>query len=147
MKLNGGYTAVALWHPKNAVNYGTALRSCVAFDADLIEIIGPRFQRQSSDVSKSWKKIPLLVLPELVIPYDCVPIGVELADEAVPLPTFSHPRRALYIFGAEDGGLPTAVQKRCRDVVQIPGRLCLNLASAVTVVLYDRAAKNVWRTQ
>lgn len=137
-----GYAAVALWHPKSSDNYGTALRSCVVFGVATVQIVGPRFRRQPSDVVRSWKKLPVVVTDDLLIPYDCVPVAVELCDGATPLPDFIHPERALYVFGPEDGSLSPAVLAHCARRVVIPGAWCLNLASAVTVVLYDRAAKN-----
>lgn len=136
-----GYAAVALWHPKAKTNYGTALRSCVVFGVAQIQIVGPRFQRQASDTVHSWAKVPTLVTLELQIPYDCIPVAVEVDQSATVLPDFAHPERALYVFGPEDGSLPAAVVARCPRKVVIPGAYCLNLAAAVSVVLYDRVAK------
>ena len=137
-----GYSAVALVRPKSADNYGTAMRSCVVFGVDLVQIVCGRFRRQSSDTVRSWAKVPVLhQQADLVIPYDCVPVAVELVPDATPLPAFVHPERALYVFGPEDGNLPPGVLARCARKVAIPGAFCLNLASAVSIVLYDRAAK------
>jgi hypothetical protein len=76
------------------------------------------------------------------------PVCVELTPGAQDLTWFEHPEHALYVFGPEDGGLSAGVKVQCHRFVQIPtledrtGRsLCLNLAAAVNIVLYDRLAK------
>jgi tRNA(Leu) C34 or U34 (ribose-2'-O)-methylase TrmL len=76
-----------------------------------------------------------------VIPLGCTPVAVELVDGALPLPTYTHPDRAFYIFGPEDGSLSKAVRDWCEEVVYIPTQGCMNLAATVNVVLYDRLAK------
>jgi len=136
-----GYSAVALYKPKTATNVGTAFRSCHLFGVALIEIVGGRFRRQHSDVTKAWRSVPHVEVDEVRVPYDCVPVAIEITDDARPLPSYTHPERALYVFGPEDGGIPKDVMRSCRDVVRIPGTDCMNLACAVTTVLYDRAAK------
>lgn len=75
------------------------------------------------------------------LPHGCVPVAVELDERARPLQWYVHPERACYILGAEDNGLPRRVIDRCRDVVQIPGDYCLNVAVAGSIVLYDRVSK------
>jgi tRNA(Leu) C34 or U34 (ribose-2'-O)-methylase TrmL len=76
-----------------------------------------------------------------VIPYDCVPVAVDLVDGAHSLPNYRHPERAFYVFGPEDGTLGKAVIDRCRDKIMVPTRFCMNLAATVNVILYDRLAK------
>ena len=53
----------------------------------------------------------------------------------------THPERAMYVFGPEDGSLPSTLLERCDDVVFIPTKHCLNLSMAANIVLYDRMAK------
>jgi hypothetical protein len=54
----------------------------------------------------------------------------------------SHPERACYLLGAEDYGLPAEIIARCEFAVRIPGAAyCLNLASAATIMMYDRISK------
>lgn len=62
-------------------------------------------------------------------------------ERARPLPEYTHPDRALYIFGPEDGSLDKEIRDWCEDVVYIPTTGCMNLAATVNVVLYDRLAK------
>ena len=56
-------------------------------------------------------------------------------------PEYTHPDRALYIFGAEDGSLSKEIHGWCQDVVYIPTTGSMILVATVNVVLYDRLAK------
>jgi tRNA(Leu) C34 or U34 (ribose-2'-O)-methylase TrmL len=46
------------------------------------------------------------------------------------------------VFGPEDGSLPGVVLAQCDRFVIIPTMHCLNLASSVSIVLYDRLGKS-----
>jgi tRNA G18 (ribose-2'-O)-methylase SpoU len=74
------------------------------------------------------------------LPHGCPLVGVELDARSEPLPLFTHPRRALYLLGAEDHGLPPAVLERCHHVVQIPTPQpwSLNVAVAGSIVMAHR---------
>lgn len=87
--------------------------------------------------------MPLIEVDDLqtIVPYDCVPVAVELLPNAKSLQNYHHPERAFYIFGPEDGSLGPDVIKWCRDVVYVPTVFCMNLAACVNVLLYDRIAK------
>jgi tRNA(Leu) C34 or U34 (ribose-2'-O)-methylase TrmL len=145
MRVSRGYFAVHLSNPRDHNNVGCALRACGAFEAAYLSYAGRRYQKHQSDTQKAYRHMPLIhlgaELGELGIPYDCVPVAVEVVDCAVPLQHYTHPERALYVFGPEDGSIPPEVMRQCRDVVRIPSVFCLNLAAAVNVVLYDRTAK------
>lgn len=146
MHRNRGYFAIGVEHPKNQDNIGTLMRSAFCFDAGLMFTIGRRFPKQCTDNVKSWRHIPIIEYADVLdfeahIPYACVPIGVELTDDARPLETFTHPERAIYLLGPEDGSLSKAAQAICRDIVQINVRYCLNLAVAGSILLYDRSMK------
>lgn len=77
------------------------------------------------------------------LPYGCVPVAVDLVPGAVSLVDYKHPHRAFYIFGAEDGTLDDRVLPWCAERVMVPTRTCMNLASCVNVVLYDRLQKQL----
>jgi tRNA C32,U32 (ribose-2'-O)-methylase TrmJ len=55
-----------------------------------------------------------------------------------PLTTFVHPDNAVYLFGPEDGSIPKAWLHLCHRFVHIPANHCLNLSTAVAVVLAHR---------
>ena len=108
----------------------------------MVATSGGRYKRCATDTMAAFKQIPLIQVDDLhaVVPFDCVPVAVELLPDSIPLDRYEHPNRAFYVFGAEDGTLGKSVLSWCRDVVSIPAG-CLNLAAAVNVVLYDRTAK------
>lgn len=141
-----GYFGVAVWHPKTGVNIGTLWRSAAILDAAFIATIGKRYPPQSSDTIKTPRHTPLWHFDTLEdfwahVPWDCKVVAVEIDRRAKPLPQFSHPERAVYVLGPEDGSLPDEIVKRAYSVTQIPGAYCYNLAVAGSIVLYDRAAK------
>ncbi len=138
-----GYSAIGLDNPKTDANIGSALRACGVYGSDFLAISGHRYSKHATDTMKSVKHMPLLTVDDLkdVIPYDCVPVAVDIIEGAIPLPEYKHPERAFYIFGAEDATLGKRVLGWCRDVVYIPSNGCMNLAATVNVVLYDRLAK------
>jgi tRNA(Leu) C34 or U34 (ribose-2'-O)-methylase TrmL len=143
-KGKAGYAAIGLQNPKNPHNVGGALRAAFCFGVAMVAVSGVRYRAQRSDTAQTYRHIPLLQVDDLhtVIPYDCVPVAVELHPSAQPLPAYQHPERAFYIFGPEDGDLGNSVLRWCRDVVFIPAYHSLNLAAAVNILLYDRAAKS-----
>lgn len=140
-----GYACVGLHEPKIAANIGSVLRSCGCYGVAMVAISGNRYKHVPTDTQKAWKHFPFLEVADLeaVIPLGSTPVAVELLDDAIPLPHYTHPERAFYIFGGEDRTLGDDVLKWCRDRVQVPTCFCLNLASAVNVVLYDRMAKGM----
>jgi len=138
-----GFAAIGLDHPKDVHNVGAVLRAAGCFDAALVAVAGERYKRVGSDTLAAYRHLPLLQVADLhdVIPFDCVPVAVELDPRAQSLATYTHPARAFYVFGAEDATLGARVLGWCRDVVYVPTAHCLNLAAVVNVVLYDRAVK------
>lgn len=140
--MSNQFACIGLHRPKNAINIGSALRAAHCFDASLVAVSGTRFKRSSTDVFDTWKTIPLLRVEELrtAVPFDCVPVAVDLVEGAQSLESYRHPARAFYVFGAEDGTLGQRTLSWCRDRVSIPAG-CLNLAMSVNIVLYDRKAK------
>ncbi len=70
------------------------------------------------------------------------PVAVELRPGSESLVEFTHPEEnPVYVFGPEDGSLPGPILKRCHRFVVIPSFECLNLATSVAALLYDRMAK------
>ena len=139
------YAAIGLFHPQMNLNVGSVLRAAMCFDARLVLVQGRPYQRAATDTQKAYRYLPLIHTPDLhaCVPFDCVPVAVELVDGAVNLRDFVHPKRALYIFGPENGSLGADTLSWCKHVVQVPSRYCLNLAACVNVVLYDRTAKRM----
>ena len=142
-----GYSVIALDNPKCLANLGGAMRAAHVYGAGLVIIGGQRMLRIKSlatDTMKAYRHIPVLMVDDVTehIPYDCVPVAIELLPQAKSLITYSHPERACYFFGPEDGTLGKRITERCRDILMIPMDGCMNLAATVNVVLYDRLAKS-----
>lgn len=138
-----GYACIGLDNPKDSKNVGGVLRAAGCYDAAMVATTGNRYAKASTDTGKTYKHRPLLCVENLkdVIPYDCVPVAVDLIEGAISLPEYTHPERAFYIFGAEDATLGDRITSWCRDTIYIPTDYCMNLAATVNVVLYDRLSK------
>lgn len=138
-----GYSAVGLFCPKNNYNIGGVLRAAACFDVSIVTVYGKRYKKHSSDTAQAWKHTPFIETDDLfsLIPYSCVPVAIELVANARSLCNYTHPERAYYIFGPEDGSLGNNILSKCRDIVYIPTNICMNLAACVNVVLYDRLLK------
>jgi tRNA(Leu) C34 or U34 (ribose-2'-O)-methylase TrmL len=132
--------------PKTEPNVGGAMRAAYCYGASVVLVQGKRFHRLPTDTQKAWKHIPVFEVDDLrkSIPFDCQPVCVELTDNARSLVDFTHPERAFYIFGPEDGSVPSELTSRYLTV-KVPTDFCMNLAATVNVVLYDRRAKELKR--
>lgn len=140
-----GYAAIGLDNPKSSENVGGVLRAVGCYGASAVFMSGHRFSKAPTDVKKQWRHTPVIETDDLqlIIPYDCVPVAVDLIIGAKSLVDYKHPERAFYIFGAEDATLGERVLSWCRDVIYVPTTSCMNLAATVNVVLYDRMAKQL----
>jgi len=140
-----GFSCVGLQNPKNDINVGRVLRACGNFKVAMLVTAGKRnkYRKVSADTMKAYRTIPFLQVDDLhsIIPYDCVPIAVDLTDGAVSIFNFAHPERAFYIFGPEDGTLGKDITDWCASTICIPTNRCMNLAATVHIVLYDRMLK------
>jgi tRNA(Leu) C34 or U34 (ribose-2'-O)-methylase TrmL len=143
---NNGFYCIALDNPKSGENVGGSMRAAQIYGASLIVLGGKRPEKlikHPTDTMKAFKHIPSVLVEDIfeALPFDCIPVAVDLINGAMPLPNYCHPKRAFYIFGAEDATLGKRITDRCRDIVFIPTRSCMNLAATVNVVLYDRLSK------
>jgi len=143
-----GYAAIGCDNPKTPANMGSVLRAAGCYQAALVAFAGARPARLRAnkcmtDTQKAYRHIPTLWCENLkdIIPVDCVPVAVDLIDGARSLIEYTHPERAFYIFGPEDGTLGKRITEFCRDVIYIPTNHCMNLAATVNVILYDRMVK------
>lgn len=145
-----GYCGIGIEGAKTVANLGTLWRSAYTLGADFIFTIGDRYHPQASDTVKAYRHIPYFRYRDWEdfhdhIPYDCQLVGVELTASARRLETFVHPERAIYLLGPEDGGLSKRALDHCQHIVKFTSTYCLNVASAGTVVLYDRQTKTVFQ--
>ena len=141
-----GYFGIGVYQVKRAENVGMLWRGAWQLGASFLYTVGTRYKPTSDDVFKSWLRLPLFrydTFAQMVMSsaYGCQLVGVEMGG--TPLPDFVHPDRAVYILGAEDGGLPIEIQERCHGVISIPSlrTASYNVAVAGTLVMYDRMVK------
>lgn len=141
-----GYSIIGLVRPKTPENVGSVLRACGCFGVTSLFVENaryPKFKKPCTDTSSVHRHIPLYHVDDLrsMIPYDCVPVAVDLIDGAKDIVGYHHRKRAFYIFGPEDGTLERNITLWCKDAIYIPTNGCLNLAASVNIVLYDRLLK------
>lgn len=141
-----GYAVIALDNPKSGENVGGVMRAAGVYGAAMVIVTGQRFKtlkKFPTDTMQAWKHVPVIEVDDMfdVMPDGCVPIAVEIVSGARLLPKYTHPERAVYIFGAEDQTLGHRILCRCQDVIMIPTKRCMNLAATANVILYDRMAK------
>lgn len=125
------------------MNVGNLVRSAHAFGASFVFTVAahPRAGRAPSDTSKTHSQLPFYrwnTVEEMALPSDCMLVGVELLDDAVDLPSFRHPTKAAYVFGPERGSLSDEMLARCTQTIKIPTAFCINVATAGSIVMYDR---------
>ena len=146
----GRTPAVVLIDPKYAHNVGMVVRLASCYGLSQVWFTG---ERVSLDVSFR-KRLPReermkgygdVEIINYDYPFeqfaDAVPVAVEVRKNSEPLHSFEHPPNAVYVFGPEDGSVSKPDISHCHRFVVIPTRHCLNLATAVATVLWDRQYK------
>lgn len=139
-----GYFGIGVEGITKPMNVGSLYRSAHAFGAEFVFAIAPVVDLRAvnvSDTSKTAKHLPLYEyasVEELQLPKGCRLVGVELLDEAIDLPSFSHPERAAYVLGPERGSLSPELLARCDMTVKIPTKFCVNVGVAGAILMYDR---------
>jgi tRNA(Leu) C34 or U34 (ribose-2'-O)-methylase TrmL len=141
--------SIGLLNPKSASNVAVVLRAAGCFGVSAIFYTGTRYTHAKAfheDTKRFRDTIDSVAVDDLLaaMPQNATPVAIELAEGATPLPAFSHPANAYYIFGPEDGSVPQQIVDACKHVVYIPTHSSLNLAVTVNVVLYDRLAKSAY---
>ena len=137
-----GYFGIGIYRPKSTDNMGTLWRSAYLFGADFIFTIGHRYKHQPTDTLKATRHVPLFNYEDWdtfkkTQPENASIVIVEQGGK--PLQEFKHPQGAIYVLGAEDEGVPEKYQKG-HSVIEIEsnGISSLNVATAGTIILYDR---------
>lgn len=127
------------------------MRSAGNFSVSSVYYTGKRYPRalmRNPGLPDMHRKVGQATsLIEVVSILDAIAAGtklvcVEFAENAIALPEFQHPQKALYVFGPEDGSMTQDIIDSADAVVYIPTTRSMNLAAAVNVVLYDRMAKS-----
>lgn len=146
MNQTRGYFGIGVYHPKTTENIGTLWRSAHNFGADFIFTIGKRYKKQASDTTKASRHIPLFEYDSFEdfkknLPNGCQMVFVEQTEGARDLKLVHHPESAVYVLGAEDYGVPVELMSGYQKVfIETP--MCLNVAVAGSIVMYDRKLKS-----
>jgi len=146
--------AIILTNPKYPHNVGAAVRGASCYGAKTVIFTGDRLLTSLALVSKTKKgwRLPreermkgykdVRIFnddkPFNRFPADTSFVAIEVKPNSEWLPNFAHPNKAVYIFGPEDGSIPSVYLRHCHRFVMIPTKHCLNLAVAVNTVLYQR---------
>jgi len=147
----GESPAIALVNPKFSRNVGAVIRIASCFGIKQVWFSGDRLNLDPNgkeripreERMKGYSNVQLLQNDMFfdMFPKDVVPVAIELKEGAEQLHDFVHPEKSLYVFGPEDGSLRRDELVYCHRRVVIPTRHCLNLATAVSIVMYDRLLK------
>lgn len=140
------YFGIGILQHKRGHNIGTLWRTAHILGASYIFTIGKSYKKQTSDVLKSWREIPLFHYDDFDdfyehLPYNSRLVGVEMEERAEAIGDYEHSERAVYLLGAEDNGLPLDILDRCHELIQLPGEISMNVAVSGSIVMYDRVNK------
>lgn len=144
--LSQGYFGIGIQNGKTPENLGVLWRSAQNMGASFIFTIGNRYEKQACDTHKAVGALPYFHYDNFQLFYQHLPksallIGVEKTENAEKLEEFQHPRRGVYLLGAEDHGLTQEALQHCHKLVQFTSQLSLNVSVAGSIVMYDRNAK------
>ena len=137
------YFGIGILNGKTPENLGALWRTAQNLGASFIFTIGKRYANQASDTHKAVKSMPYFHYKTFDAFFEHLPkgvriVGVEKDDKAEDLEHFNHPRRCVYLLGAEDHGLTKQAIEKSHFLVQFPSQYSLNVAIAGSIVLYDR---------
>ena len=147
----GRAPAVVLIDPKYAHNVGMVVRLASCYGFKQVWFTG---ERVSLDISfrkrlpreermKGYADVEIINYDYPFEQFkDVVPVAIEVRKGSEPLHAFEHPKKAVYVFGPEDGSVAKPHISHCHRFVVIPTRHALNLATAVATVLWDRQYKD-----
>ncbi len=138
-----GYFEIGIFQPKHWENVGTLWRTAWQMGAAGIFTIGGKPRRQTTDVLRVDKRIPLRCYEDFddfltARPQGAQLIGIEMGGET--LSSFTHPVRAVYLLGSEVNGLPKEVTAKCEHVLEIESvnYPSYNVAVSGALVMYHR---------
>lgn len=147
----GAPPAIVLANPKYAHNVAMTVRLASCYGLGQVWFSGERVRLEiekkgrmpREERMRGYRDVDMIAFdrPLEAFPKDAVPVAVELRRGSERLDAFVHPANAIYVFGPEDGSVPPHMLALCHRFVVIPTRHCLNLATAVSTVLWDRAVK------
>lgn len=138
------FFGIGIQNGKTPENLGVLWRTAQNMGASFIFTIGNRYANQACDTHNSVKSLPYYHYKTFDDFYEHLPkgvriVGVEKTESANNLEEFKHPKRCVYLLGAEDHGLSNRAIEKAHFLVQFPSEYSLNVAVAGSIVLYDRS--------
>jgi tRNA(Leu) C34 or U34 (ribose-2'-O)-methylase TrmL len=151
-KGQGKAPALILIDPKYPHNVGQIVRLASCYGFQQIWTTGHRVAITSNDKDyrlpreERMRGYSDVLLANTARPFDQFKkttfVAVEFRPNSEDLTHFEHPSGDVaYVFGPEDGEIPSSVLGLCHRFVKIPTAHCLNLGTAVATVLWDRRLK------
>ncbi len=137
------FFGIGIQNGKTPENLGVLWRSAQNLGASFIFTIGNRYAKQACDTHNAVKSMPYFHYENFDEFFKNLPkgariVGVELTDKAEDLESFHHPRRCVYLLGAEDHGLSNQAIQKSHFLVKFKSQLSLNVSVAGSIVMYDR---------
>lgn len=137
------FFGIGIQNGKTPENLGVLWRTAQNMGASYIFTIGNRYAKQACDTHNAVKSMPYFHYDTFQDFYDHLPkgamlVGVELNEKATSLETFYHPKRCVYLLGAEDHGLSKMAIEKSHFLVKFTSELSVNVAVAGSIVMYDR---------
>ncbi len=137
------FFGIGIQNGKTPENLGVLWRTAQNMGASFIFTIGNRYAKQACDTHNAVKAMPYFHYSTfedfyMHLPKGAMLVGVELTDTAVALETFQHPKRCVYLLGAEDHGLSKKAIEKSHFLVKFSSTLSVNVAVAGSIVMYDR---------
>lgn len=139
-----GFFAIGVENISKAHNMGNLLRTSYAFGASYFFTINAAYNKRElrqADTSGAMGSLPVYdftSIEDVTLPRGAKLVGVELTEDSVDLPSFTHPKQAVYVLGPEGGSLSPELVAKCDYLVKIPMRFCVNVGVAGALVMYDR---------
>ena len=137
------FFGIGIQNGKTPENLGVLWRTAQNLGASFIFTIGNRYAKQASDTHNAVNALPYYhyeTFDDFLgnIPKGARIVGIELTKDAEDLETFHHPRRCVYLLGAEDHGLSNQAIEKSHFLVKFKSQLSLNVSVAGSIVMYDR---------
>ena len=144
--LEQGFFGIGIQNGKTPENLGVLWRSAQNMGASFIFTIGNRYAKQACDTHKAVGAMPYFHYENFDdffknLPKGAMLVGVELDEKSEQLEKFKHPRRCVYLLGAEDHGLSKIAKEKAHYLVKFKSVLSLNVSVAGSIVMYDRQTK------
>ena len=145
--MSGREKSIVLINPKFILNLAEIRRHAACFGFSRVIYTGNRLDFNIERLprplrQRCYESVPVIKSDR---PFDLLNgsliVAIENRSDFVPLPEFVHPPlgSVAYVFGPEDSGLSRGVLCQCHSFVRIPAFYSINLAHAVSIVLYSQS--------